>query len=60
MIAKLHDEFIKSSKDASLVKGFNDQGTLVITNTPDQFKAKIAREYERFGRLVKEYGVQGN
>ena len=60
IIARLHDEFIKASKDAALIKSFNDQGTLVITNTPAQFKAKIAREYERFGRLVKDYGIKGD
>jgi hypothetical protein len=30
----------------------------VVTNTPEQFAAKVRSEYERYGKLVRAAGIK--
>jgi len=52
VIARLHDAFVKASRDPGLIKIARDNGALLTTTTPQELQTNIARETESASALV--------
>ena len=44
----------KTLEDPSVKKRIEDTGSIVIANTPEQFAAQIAAEYEVYKKVVEQ------
>ena len=58
IVAKLHESFVKASRDPELIKRLGDNGTPIETTTPAQMAKLMAEEWERTGGLVRELGLK--
>ena len=58
IVDKLHEAFIKASRDPELIKRLGDNGTPIETTTPAQMAKLMAEESERTGGLVRELGLK--
>lgn len=52
VVDKVHDAVKKTLDDASVRKRIDETGSLIIGNTPEQFAAQIAAEYEVYKKVV--------
>jgi tripartite-type tricarboxylate transporter receptor subunit TctC len=60
VVRKLNEEFVRAMKQPDVVKRFSEQGLDVMTNTPEEFAALIARDSARLGKVVKESGARAD
>jgi tripartite-type tricarboxylate transporter receptor subunit TctC len=58
IVAKLHDAFVKASRDPDLIKRLGDNGTPIETTTPVQMAKLMAEESDRTGGLIRELGLK--
>jgi tripartite-type tricarboxylate transporter receptor subunit TctC len=58
VVAKLHDEFVKASRDPALVKRLNDNGTPIHTTTPEEMGRLLDAEVKGTIKLVKDLGLK--
>jgi tripartite-type tricarboxylate transporter receptor subunit TctC len=58
IVARLHDEFIKASHDAALVKRLGDNGTLIHTTTSEEMGRLLTMEVQGTIKLVKDLGLK--
>jgi tripartite-type tricarboxylate transporter receptor subunit TctC len=58
VVRKLHDEFVKASRDPALVKRLNDNATPIRTTTPEEMGRLLADEVERTNKLVRDLGMK--
>jgi tripartite-type tricarboxylate transporter receptor subunit TctC len=52
IVQKLHEDFIKASKDPALVKRLHDNGTPIHTTTPEEMTRLLSEENDRTKELV--------
>jgi len=52
VVDKIHDAVRKTLDDPSVKKRIEDTGSIIIANTPAQFAAQIAAEYEVYKKVV--------
>jgi tripartite-type tricarboxylate transporter receptor subunit TctC len=52
LVDKIHDAVKKTLDDPSVKKRIEDTGSIIIGNTPEQFAAQIAAEYEVYKKVV--------
>jgi tripartite-type tricarboxylate transporter receptor subunit TctC len=52
VVDKVHDAVRKTLDDASVKKRIDETGSIVIGNTPQQFAAQIAAEFEVYKKVV--------
>ena len=57
IVAKIQQEVAKALEDPTVVKRINGFGSEPVGSTPDQFKAFLGAEVEKYARLVKEANV---
>jgi len=57
IVKKLEDAFTKSMKDEAFLKGMKEIGYSVRYRNSKELNDYIARNYEIFGKLLKELGV---
>ena len=57
IVKKLEDAFTKSMKDEAFLKGMKEVGYSVRYRNSKELNDYIARNYEIFGKLLKELGV---
>lgn len=58
VVARLNDEFVKAARSADFVKQMADLGFAAVGHRADAFTALVKTEYERYGRLIRERGIQ--
>jgi tripartite-type tricarboxylate transporter receptor subunit TctC len=52
VVDKVHDAVKKALDDPTVKKRIDETGSLVIGNTPEQFAAQIAAEFEVYKKVV--------
>jgi tripartite-type tricarboxylate transporter receptor subunit TctC len=60
IVEKIHDEFVKASQDAELVRRARQNGALIAPTTPVQLREMMTREAENTGSLVHQLGLRPN
>lgn len=60
VVNKLHAEIGKVLQLHEVRTGFQGAGTDVVASTPEQFGALLKAEYAKWGKVVKEIGLQLN
>jgi tripartite-type tricarboxylate transporter receptor subunit TctC len=58
IVDKLNAEFVKVSKDPEFIKRLADNGTPIITTTPERMGELMAKEWEETGDLVRAIGMK--
>jgi tripartite-type tricarboxylate transporter receptor subunit TctC len=58
VLARLHEEIVKSLRDRDVSAKIDELAMSVIANTPEQFSAMIKTGIEQYGRLIKAAGIQ--
>lgn len=54
IVDKVHEAVKKALEDASVRKRIEATGSLIVGNTPEQFSAQIAAEYEIYKKVVAQ------
>ena len=52
IVDKIHDAVKKTLDDPAVKKRIEEIGSLIIGNTPEQFAAQIAAEFEVYKKVV--------
>jgi tripartite-type tricarboxylate transporter receptor subunit TctC len=52
VVDKVHDAVLKTLADPAVKKRIEETGSLIIGNTPEQFAAQIAAEFEVYKKVV--------
>lgn len=60
IIDKLYTEIAKVMNSPDLRKTLDDLSITSMATTPDEFKAMMTREYEDYGKLIKDLGISAN
>jgi len=55
---KIADAIIEAMKDPTVVERFNAVGALPVVKGPDEFKAFMKADYEKWQRVTKETGIK--
>ena len=58
VLSALHREATRALADPDVVRSHEDQVNVVVAGTPDEFEQLIRSETEKWGRVVRETGVQ--
>jgi tripartite-type tricarboxylate transporter receptor subunit TctC len=58
IVKKLNAAFIKASQDPNLIKRLADNGTPIITSTPEQMAKLLREEVEQTAVVVKSLGLK--
>jgi tripartite-type tricarboxylate transporter receptor subunit TctC len=58
IIERLHRDIVKALAHQQVVAALHKTGTEPKSSTPDEFAAYIKREYDIWGRVVKEAGIK--
>ncbi|HRO58025.1 MAG TPA: tripartite tricarboxylate transporter substrate-binding protein [Burkholderiaceae bacterium] len=58
VLAALHREATQALADPEVVRSHEDQVNVVVAGTPGEFERVIRSETEKWGRIVRETGVQ--
>jgi tripartite-type tricarboxylate transporter receptor subunit TctC len=58
VVARLNREFVKALAHPQAVAALHKTGTEPKSSTPEEFAAYIKREYDTWGRVVKEAGIK--
>ena len=58
VLARLHEEIVRSLKDRDVSSKIDELAMSVIANTPEQFSAMIKSGIDQYGRLIKAAGIQ--
>lgn len=57
LTARLNQEINKILKRPEVVKKMGDMGVLLLDTTPEQFGQVLARDADKYGKLIKELGI---
>jgi tripartite-type tricarboxylate transporter receptor subunit TctC len=58
LAAKIREETAKALKSEQVAKSLGEQGFIVSGSTPDEFKAYVKQESEKYGRLIKAANIK--
>ena len=58
ILAKLNSSFVEVLKSPDLVERFARDGVDLVGSTPDQFRAHVGAEIQRFERAIKAAGIK--
>ena len=58
IVEKLRGEFIKASRDPELQRRLAENGTPIVTSTPEEMQALMASEAATMNDLVKTLGIR--
>src|SRR5262245_3661597 len=58
VVHKLNAEFIKASRDSEIVRRLAENGTPIVTSTPDEMRALMVEETTAMEALVKTLGIR--
>jgi tripartite-type tricarboxylate transporter receptor subunit TctC len=60
MVGKLREIFVEVARDPDFVTRINRNGGYVMAIPPQQQQQFLRKEIERWGRLIRKYGVAGD
>ena len=58
IVARLNGELVKAIRSPEVQKRFDEFGFQTIANTPEEFSAVLARDYELFGKIIKRLNIR--
>ena len=58
IVDRLNRELVKALANPQVVAALHKTGTEPKSSTPEEFAAYIKREYDTWGRVVKEAGIK--
>lgn len=58
LVTKLNKAIIKVLQDPAVIKRIEDTGSVVIGNTPEEFKNQIADEFNTYKKVVKDINLK--
>jgi tripartite-type tricarboxylate transporter receptor subunit TctC len=58
IVARLHAEIARTLAEPKTRERFAQSGLEAVGNTPEQFAAVVRRDYEKYGRLVRELNIK--
>lgn len=58
VVSKIHQEVVKALKSDQVAKSLGEQGFIVSGSTPEEFKAYIRQESEKYARLIKAANIK--
>jgi tripartite-type tricarboxylate transporter receptor subunit TctC len=58
IVEKLRDEFIKASHDPELQRRLGENGTPIVTSTPEEMQALMVSEAATMNELVRTLGIR--
>lgn len=58
VVTRLNREIVTAMAEPSLIEQLAEEGADVWTDTPDEFRAHIAAEEQRWGALVRKTGIR--
>lgn len=58
IINKLNAMFVQAVKDPNVIEKLESDGTIMVGNTPEQFRQYIATETDRWRKLIKATGMK--
>jgi tripartite-type tricarboxylate transporter receptor subunit TctC len=58
IVAKLHDTAVQALHDAGVQASLGRLGVDIVGDTPDEFKAYIAKEVPKWAEVVKASGAR--
>jgi tripartite-type tricarboxylate transporter receptor subunit TctC len=59
IVNRLHDEIAKALANPDVVKAMEKTGVEPESSKPEDFAAYIKREYETWGKVIKQAGIKG-
>jgi tripartite-type tricarboxylate transporter receptor subunit TctC len=59
IVDRLHDEIAKALANPDVVKAMEKTGVEPESSKPEEFAAYIKREYETWGKVIKQAGIKG-
>jgi tripartite-type tricarboxylate transporter receptor subunit TctC len=59
IVNRLHDEIAKALANPDVVKAMEKTGVEPESSKPEEFAAYIKREYETWGKVIKQAGIKG-
>jgi tripartite-type tricarboxylate transporter receptor subunit TctC len=59
IVARLHKETARAIGDAKVAQTLTNLGLQPVTNTPDEFRALVRLEIEKWGKVIKAAGIKG-
>lgn len=57
VLAKLHSAIVTAVRSPEITKRFAEDGSNVVANTPDDYRALIRRETTKWSQIVKSAGI---
>ncbi len=58
VIARIHDEVVKTLKDPGVLERFDRLGFDAVGSTPEEFRAYVKAEAEKLGRVIRNAGMK--
>ena len=58
VIEKIHDAFVKAINDPVVKQKLINFGAIPVANSPDAFGKFLKAEYDRWGKVVREKGIE--
>jgi len=58
IVAKLHDKFVEVLRQPEIKERLNAQGLDVVASTPEQFRAHIQAETDKYARVIQRIGLK--
>ncbi len=60
LVTRLHREIVGALESPEVKSGFDTQGLLLVTSTPEAFRSFIKAELDKWGMLIRKIGLKPN
>jgi len=60
VVGRRHDDWVKLAAEPEVKEGFAKLGVIAVASTPDEFRAFIRKEMDKYARLIKEANIKVN
>jgi tripartite-type tricarboxylate transporter receptor subunit TctC len=60
VVHRLHDDWVKLAADTEVKEGFARLGVIAVASTPEDFRAFIHQEMDKYAKLIKEANIKVN
>lgn len=58
LVQRLNAEFVRAAKSPEILQRLEDDGTVIVGSTPEEFRQRIATEAARWRRVAQETGAK--
>jgi tripartite-type tricarboxylate transporter receptor subunit TctC len=60
VVTRLNSDWAKLAADTQVKEGFAKLGVIAVASTPDEFRAFIRKEMDKYAKLIKEANIKVN